>query len=403
MYGEHKIKNDALKRWAKSISLKEINFVDIGGDSFEVTPEDKEVLETQVKVFSRLIENMKPDERLRSFRGILSPLFYNAFFRVNNSAIRIANYYECLLTPSNIKTYKKIIKGFDYLEIGSVQLYDGRTCIGEIGKKSSLFFSIFYEYFINEGKYGDIQHIHSNHDEFMSIQLFDIENLSNDVISQMINEILLKISMDHDLDFSIVELDSNYKAEGEAKIYGTQFHSVEFEQIPALYFSNALHTQDARLAYLSYYQVLEYFFVRAQNNHFLEKYNALSIPPIDHNELRKVLQHYKNSLNERDSLKLVLKSSLNIEKFKSWLALDDERIRKFCDSKKNSLDLSKSDEQIINKLGERIYTVRCAIAHSKGDVDDYIAIPFISNSEIYREIELIKYVAYEGLKSCSNH
>ena len=77
----------------------------------------------------------------------------------------------------------------------------------------------------------------------------------------MINEILLKVSMEHDLDFSVVEMDAIYKLEGEAKTYGIQFHSLEFEYIPALYLINALNTREARLAYLSYYQVLEYFFV----------------------------------------------------------------------------------------------------------------------------------------------
>ena len=75
----------------------------------------------------------------------------------------------------------------------------------------------------------------------------------------MINEILLKVSMEHDLDFSVAEMDAIYKLEGEAKLYGIQFHSLEFEYIPALYLINALHAKEARLAYLSYYQVLEYF------------------------------------------------------------------------------------------------------------------------------------------------
>ena len=87
----------------------------------------------------------------------------------------------------------------------------------------------------------------------------------------MINEILLKVSMEHDLDFSVAEMDAIYKLEGEAKLYGIQFHSLEFEYIPALYLINALHAKEARLAYLSYYQVLECFFVRAQNYFFLKR------------------------------------------------------------------------------------------------------------------------------------
>ena len=401
MYGNRLVKHEALKRWVKTISLDNINTVDIGGELLELTEKSKKILDIQIALFSKLVESMKPGDDWRALQNVLSPLCYNAFFRVGNNAIRIANYYECMVIPSNMKTYKKIIKGVDYQEIGSVKLYDGKRCIGEIGAKSDLMWSVFYDYFINIGKWGEITHTHTNHERYLSIQLFDIEFLSNDEICRMINEILLKVSMEHDLDFSVVEMDAIYKLEGEAKTYGIQFHSLEFEYIPALYLINALNTREARLAYLSYYQVLEYFFVRAQNYYFLNEYGALSMPAVNHNELRKVLHKYKNILNERESLKLVLTRSLDISKFKSWILQDKNRVNKYCNSQKNSIDITKSDEKIVGRLGERIYSMRCSIAHAKGDVDEYIAVPTVSDSEISLEIELIKYAAYEALKACS--
>ena len=401
MYGNRLVKHEALKRWVKTISLDNINTVDIGGELLELTEKSKKILDIQIALFSKLVESMKPGDDWRALQNVLSPLFYNAFFRVGNNAIRIANYYECMVIPSNMKTYKKIIKGVDYQEIGSVKLYDGKRCIGEIGAKSDLMWSVFYDYFINIGKWGEITHTHTNHERYLSIQLFDIEFLSNDEICRMINEILLKVSMEHDLDFSVVEMDAIYKLEGEAKTYGIQFHSLEFEYIPALYLINALNTREARLAYLSYYQVLEYFFVRAQNYYFLNEHGALSMPAVNHNELRKVLHKYKNILNERESLKLVLTRSLDISKFKSWILQDKNRVNKYCNSQKNSIDITKSDEKIVGRLGERIYSMRCSIAHAKGDVDEYIAVPTVSDSEISLEIELIKYAAYEALKACS--
>lgn len=401
MYGNRLVKHEALKRWVKTISLDNINTVDIGGELLELTEKSKKILDIQIALFSKLVESMKPGDDWRALQNVLSPLFYNAFFRVGNNAIRIANYYECMVIPSNMKTYKKIIKGVDYQEIGSVKLYDGKRCIGEIGAKSDLMWSVFYDYFINIGKWGEITHTHTNHERYLSIQLFDIEFLSNDEICRMINEILLKVSMEHDLDFSVVEMDAIYKLEGEAKTYGIQFHSLEFEYIPALYLINALNTREARLAYLSYYQVLEYFFVRAQNYYFLNEYGALSMPAVNHNELRKVLHKYKNILNERESLKLVLTRSLDISKFKSWILQDKNRVNKYCNSQKNSIDITKSDEKIVGRLGERIYSMRCSIAHAKVDVDEYIAVPTVSDSEISLEIELIKYAAYEALKACS--
>lgn len=48
-----------------------------------------------------------------------------------------------------------------------------------------------------------------------------------------------------------------------------------------------------------------------------------------------------------------------------------------------------------------MYGYRCSIAHAKGDVEEYIAIPSISKEKISAEIPLVKYLAYEVIKNCS--
>ena len=65
------------------------------------------------------------------------------------------------------------------------------------------------------------------------------------------------------------------------------------------------------------------------------------------------------------------------------------------------IGLSKSDDKIIGKLVERIYSFRCSIAHAKGDIDEYIAIPMLSDEDIINELPLVKYIAFEVLKKCS--
>ena len=193
------------------------------------------------------------------------------------------------------------------------------------------------------------------------------------------------------MDFKIVELDANYKLEGVAKTYDMQLKNLDYEYIPSLYFNNGLRSNDYRLAFLSFYQVIEYFFVRCQNYAFLAEYNNLPTP-LNHSALRKVLQQYKNSITERESVKLVLKKSLDIDDMSAWI---------LSDIKLKNIDFSKSHDKIINKIAERIYTFRCAIAHAKGDIDEYMAIPALSNQDIKNEIPLVKYVALEVLKKCS--
>lgn len=121
----------------------------------------------------------------------------------------------------------------------------------------------------------------------------------------------------------------------------------------------------------------------------------------DHNKLRKVLQKYKNSISERESLKLVLKQAVDITQFKTWIATNANYSVTYCSDSDYNLDLSKSSDKIIDKLVERIYTFRCSIAHAKGDIDEYIAVPMLSNDDIKKEIPLVKYIALEVLKNCS--
>jgi len=263
-----------------------------------------------------------------------------------------------------------------------------------------LIWHVFFDYFINQDEFGQVIHTHSNHEKYLSVQLYDIENKTQEEIDHIVNEILLRVSVEHDLDFKIAELDVNYKAVGEANIYQSQFHEVEYEYVPLLYFNNGLHSNDVRLAYLSFYQVIEYYFVRAQNYAFLDEYNQLPTS-IDHNLLRKVLQKYKNTVNERESLRLVLKKALDISQLKAWIASDADYLSAYCAGGAISLDLSKPDDKVIGKLAERIYSYRCSIAHAKGDVDEYIAIPTLSNENIAGEIPLIKYIAFRVLKECS--
>ena len=55
MYGNRLVKHEALKRWVKTISLDNINSVDIGGELFELTEESKKILGIQIALFSKLV------------------------------------------------------------------------------------------------------------------------------------------------------------------------------------------------------------------------------------------------------------------------------------------------------------------------------------------------------------
>lgn len=402
LYGHTYININSLKRWVNSLSVDEIQSVDVGGYNLEIKDETKELLELQLQGFSECINRMHEGDDWRKYEGIINHAFYNAFIRLDNSSIRMGDFYECLIEPSNLKTYKKIIKGFDYLDIGAIHMKDSAgNAVASIGEKSDLICEVFYGYFVNENEDGSIYHVYSNHEKYLSIQLFNVEALSKEEIVARVDEILLHVSMVYDMDFKVFEVDSLIKCEGEAPILRVEYTPTGFEKVPMFYLSNANNTNDERFKFLSYYQVIEYFFVRAQNYYFLEELKSIDMNNVNHNELRKILANYKKVTNEREALKLVLKRAIDIPKFKTWINSNSEHFDIYCRSQGYKIDLSKEDKKIISNIVERVYGYRCSIAHAKGDVEEYIAIPNISRKIIAAEIPLVKYLAYEVIKNCS--
>ena len=402
LYGHTYININSLKRWVNSLSVDEIQSVDVGGYNLEIKDETKELLELQLQGFSECINRMHEGDDWRKYEGIISHAFYNAFIRLDNSSIRMGDFYECLIEPSNLKTYKKIIKGFDYLDIGAIHMKDSAgNAVASIGEKSDLIWEVFYGYFVNENEDGSIDHVYSNHEKYLSIQLFNVEALSKEEIVARVDEILLHVSMVYDMDFKVFEVNSLIKCEGEAPILRVEYTPTGFEEVRMFYLSNANNTNDERFKFLSYYQVIEYFFVRAQNYYFLEELKSIDMNNVNHNELRKILANYKKVTNEREALKLVLKRAIDIPKFKTWINSNSEHFDIYCRSQGYKIDLSKEDKKIISNIVERVYGYRCSIAHAKGDVEEYIAIPNISRKIIAAEIPLVKYLAYEVIKNCS--
>lgn len=402
LYGHTLINIDSLKRWVNSLNIDEILNIDIGGYNIEVKDETKRLLEIQLYGFSKLINEMKAGDDWREYQGVLSHAFYNAFIRLDNSSIKMGDFYECLIEPSNLKTYKKIIKGFDYLEIGAIHMRDSNgDPIASIGQKSDLIWSVFYEYFINENEYGEVNHVYSNHEKYMSIQLFNVERLNLDELKTRVNEILLHVSMTYDMDFKVFEVTPLIKSEGAAPILRVEYTPSGFEEIPMFYLSNANTINDERFKFLSYYQVIEFFFVRAQNDFFLDEFKNIDINNVNHNALRKVLANYRRMSNERDALRLVLKKAINVTDLKTWITSKQEYIDIYCNSLEYKIDLSKDDKKIILSVVDRIYGYRCSIAHAKGDIEEYIAVPLLSKEKIAAEIPLIKYLAIEVLRMCS--
>ena len=141
--------------------------------------------------------------------------------------------------------------------------------------------------------------------------------------------------------------------------------------------------------------------MRLQNYYFLNELSQIDTQNVNHNELRKVLSRYKKISSECEALRLVLIKSVDIPQFKSWIVSDQKRQDTYCNSNVLKIDILEKDKKIISDLTERVYSYRCSIAHAKGDVDEYIAIPSLSNQKIADELPLLKYLAFAVIESCS--
>ena len=402
LYGHTNINIDALKRWADSLSFDKISQVEIGGQNLIVDENVRKILEMQLVLFKESVKALKEGDDWRVCQYNVSSAFLNAVFRMNYSSIRIADFYECLIIPSNVKTYKKIVKGFDYVDVGGVHVKDTNgNLIASVGKKSDLIWSVFYEYFINSNEDGSFDYVYSNHEQIMSIQLFGVEDLTFEELNTRVAEILIQVSVEHEMDFKVYEVDDLMKLNGSCDIRDMVYNPTGFEQIPMLYLQNGINSNDERLSFLSFYQVMEYFFVRTQNYSFLNELQKIDMSDINHSELRKILIDYRKIASERETLKLVLRKSIDINKFKSWIASNVDYEDIYCNSTEFKIDITKEDNKIISGLVERVYSFRCSIAHAKGDMEEYIAIPELSKKRIASELPLIKYLAFEVIRNCS--
>lgn len=158
------------------------------------------------------------------------------------------------------------------------------------------------------------------------------------------------------------------------------------------------------MSFLHFYQVLEYFFVRAQNKHIiseLQNNHILTTTPVDNALMRKILKSYTNSTREVESLKLVLQQAIDVQELTNYITESTQRLHQYTSdtsiSDRIQIHLDSTDAKIIDKLAERIYFFRCAIAHAKGDIDEYLALPDVSDSIIKDELTLLKNVAYDVL------
>lgn len=404
IYGHKSVNLAQLKEWAKKLDVEQVLEKSKNGLYGQYASDD--ICRDLLGGFLRSIEDLvEGDEWYDKTIPILNHALIPAVFMVADNAIRVANYYEIIILASDIETKKKMIKGFSYLDVGYLHVIQDGKAIATIGQKSDLIWLCLYELFIKHDQFS-IEHTLPNHEEIMSLQLADTWGLSEYEIRDLVNEILFRCSTELNLNFKIYHIDPLITKEGVSGYYELKSNMEHYESIPIMYFNCAFAIEDVRMQYLSYYHVIEYFFIRAQNHKFIDtiQVGGYLTTPLKHNELHKVLKKYAYSMKELDSLKLVINKAIDAQTLINWIDQVPERATHLANNTNQSiiLNVAMNSNELLSKLTNRIYYFRCSIAHAKGDTDEYMAMPEIGNSEISKEISLIRWVAENVIKQCSN-
>lgn len=406
IYGDDNVKLPELKAWASQIDNDRVLY-----RLSNIEPWGKVanpfLSKSLLEGFKKMISDLKDGDNWHECIHILNQALMPAIFLVSDNAIRVANYYECLVTYADVVTKKKLIKGFKYKDIGEVNIYNGKDSIGSIGYKSDLIWKCLYGTFIHIGVDLGVEHTLDDHEEILGLQLYNTFGKTDEDINALVDEILFKCSVEYGLNFKRAHLDSHITEEGILGHYELHTTLGQYESTPLMYYNSASTAEDARIKYLSYYQVVEYYYNRAQNHYLIDAIKSghyIDTTNVNHKALKKTLKDYVATTSERESLILVLKKSINITDLKDWIQDCVEYNNQYCLGGNSNLDIDfeKPENKIYRKIMERIYSYRCSIAHAKGDNDEFIALPEASNAEIEKELPLIKYVAEQVIKKCAN-
>jgi hypothetical protein len=182
------------------------------------------------------------------------------------------------------------------------------------------------------------------------------------------------------------------------------------------YYQQALSGSNPVLEYLSFYQILEYFYdIVFKEDLVNDVKNKLINPdfsPKDKKSIEELIELVKEGkFEEKKALILVLGKYIDGKKLRSKLIEYDIDYYNYLTKKKVKFadadhiqEKSKNKDKFISKtsLADRIYKIRNALIHSK-EGNEAIYVPFTSDEEILmKELPLIQFIAEQVIINSSD-
>ena len=355
--GDKYVWKRALLKWLKGLSVDNLKSVEIGGDPVMLTGELRCELQDELETFRKFTAALPAGSDWRAVLTELSPMFLNAFVRCGDDAIRLANYYECLLVPANIITYRRMATGIDVSGTGRVLLRSEGRVIGEIGPKSSLITSVFSDCFIRRNYFGYLVNCPlPNSESFMTLQLYYTEGLSLDELQRLRDELLLKVCMELALDFSPFHVDSALIYQGRKGDFALEWKPGSLDAAAVSELLAAGNAPDPYQACRQCFRAIERL-----------------LPP---------------DADAEEALLRAVAEGVDMLRLRNWLSSQTLRANYFCQGER-ALEPDADAGELARQITARLLYVREQAFTPKR--------PDMPGSMASREMELARFVAYEIL------
>lgn len=309
----------------------------------------------------------------------------------------------------------------DEIIFGKIQKSKPYILIGPCSKEFIFYFllngtedKMFYRMFRNRS-YDEKLCLFSNIlSNFITIQVYNINE--NDVgnlkkkANQLINAALFELSLIKDTTLKLEEPRTRtlFRFRRDVINKDLDVPNIKYDEDIIKHYSMGLEGSHPVLSFLSFYQVIEGYFIKASNSELIKNTQKSLIDPRFNIktestilELIDNIQKFKSNDNELNQLKIVLNNYIDENKTIEFIKkFEIKKGEKYFSGKKlifgEHLKLILDNDHFITSLANRIYTIRCAIVHSKIDHNNVKYVPSSKNDKtLLLETPLMRFLAEE--------
>lgn len=243
-------------------------------------------------------------------------------------------------------------------------------------------------------------------------------NEVKNILTTYLNSILFQLDIKTDIGITpLFDKNRNRKANWrrlkEANTINVSFPIYKYDDTAMSLYWNSFYLKGIPLQqFLSYYQVIEYFFPRYSYLEISKRIKNIVKDPLFDADNEKLINRIIETASvkktssigdEKFQFKSTISSCLTEDELKEFLEESKEfysgKTNKFISSYRLNLESNKSD--IISDVTNRMYNIRCKIVHRK-DGEDEVLLPNSRNVEYLKDdLRLIEFLARKVLISSS--